>query len=708
MREKLFLTHLLAGILLFAAAMPGRAAPAGIQFAGDGELAVLKPGVKLFSNRPHALAECPGSLLGKNFLRNSIDESESWVVSSPGILTVLTPQAIPKATSQVNALKSKGFVRAQSPAAFQLFGTKPLDQVWTFQKQVQKGERFRLGKWVIAVDLAEAVQLADTPWNENAGERLYNGIQLPEIWPPNTVDMATDEPAPVPYLEHPPEVISIDVGRQLFVDEFLIEETDLLHMYHLPEKYTGNPVLQCETALERQTGIVGGTCRPCIWWNPEKQQFYLWYQAGTYFKGTIALATGTDGLHWTRPSLDVVPGSNQALPAGFQPDSYGIVPDWEASDPQQRFKLFSTNPGVKVPPSSFVSADGIHWTNQTPTGRTGDRSSMFYNPFRKQWVYSIRTGYPGRGRSRDYRECDDFLAGASWTGADVVPWLSADRLDAPEPGYKHPTQLYNFDAVAYESVMLGFFELHRGPDNRRCAKMGLPKLNEISFGYSRDGFHFDRPDRRAQIPASRKDTWDRGFIEGGGNICAVVGDKLYFYHSGCRGDMDGAIRPDGSVNGQRMYDPNAIGVSVLRRDGFSSLNAGASKGRITTRPVRFSGKRLFVNADCPQGALRAEILDESGQVIEPFTLANSIPLSADSTLAPLGWKNAEDLASLAGRPVRFRFELQRGALYAFWVSRDETGRSDGYVAGGGPGYLGATDTVGLSALKNDDVQQPEK
>jgi len=106
--------------------------------------------------------------------------------------------------------------------------------------------------------------------------------------------------------------------------------------------------------------------------------------------------------------------------------------------------------------------------------------------------------------------------------------------------------------------------------------------------------------------------------------------------------------------------------------------------------------------------LRAEILDESGQVIEPFTLSNCIPLSADTTIAPLQWKNTENLASLAGRTVRFRFELQRGSLYAFWVSCDETGRSDGYVAGGGPGYLGATDTVGRSALQHDDIGHTEK
>jgi len=657
------------------------------------ETASFERGARLFLDRPYTLAEVPDTLKGLSFLRAGIDGVRVRCVT-PGTLTALTPPDVPRATSIAATLVAQGFER--TPQTFQLFGTNAHERVDVYQKNLAPGESLRLGKWCILLGF-DRVNLLTSPlrqlsWRENAGERLYNGIVLPDEWPPQDIDTKSDAPMPVPYLEHPPKAISISTGRQLFVDDFLIEKTDLLQRYHLPEKYAGNPVLKCETALERQTGIIGGTCRPCVWWNPEKQLFDLWYQAGTYFRGTLALATSKDGLTWTRPAFDVNPGSNQALPVGFQPDSYGIVADWEANDPQQRFKLFTTNPGGTQPAHSFTSPDGVHWTNHTATGPTGDRSSMFHNPFRKKWVYSLRTSF--RGRSRHYWECGDFLAGAKWTPSDPVPWLAADALDAPEPGYKHKTQLYNFDAVAYESVMLGFFELHRGPENDRCERMGLPKLNEISFGYSRDGFHFYRPDRRAHLPASRKDTWDRGFVEGGGNLCAIIGDRLYFYHSGCRGDMDGAVRPDGSLNFGSMYDPNCIGLSTLRRDGFASLDAGASAGQVTTRPVTFSGTRLFVNVDCPRGELKAEVLGEDGKAVEPFTLANCAPVSADKTLAPLTWKGAADLSALAGQPVRFRFSLRRGSLYAFWVSRDATGRSDGYVAGGGPGYTGHTDTVG--------------
>ena len=59
------------------------------------------------------------------------------------------------------------------------------------------------------------------------GELLYNGIRLPEIWPPRDMDPKAYRPMPVPYLDQPPAVIPIDIGRQLFVDHFLIEKTEL-------------------------------------------------------------------------------------------------------------------------------------------------------------------------------------------------------------------------------------------------------------------------------------------------------------------------------------------------------------------------------------------------------------------------------------------------------------------------------------------------
>jgi hypothetical protein len=165
----------------------------------------------------------------------------------------------------------------------------------------------------------------------------------------------------------------------------------------------------------------------------------------------------------------------------------------------------------------------------------------------------------------------------------------------------------------------------------------------------------------------------------------VVGDLLYFYHSGRAGSPERRERRDGG---------GATGLATLRRDGFASLDAGPDGGTLTTRPVRFAGKHLFVNADVASGELTAEVLDERGKVVDGLTRAVCVPVRADKTLQAVTWK-AGDLARVGGRPVRFRFHLKKsGRLYAFWVSPEKTGASHGYVAAGGPGLRGPADTTG--------------
>ncbi len=669
---------------------------ASLSFNAASEVDTLRQGALLFTDRRYTVKECPSWLVGQKFLRGSIEWSGLLRVTSDGVLTVLTPEPDhPRAATQHKTLEARGFVWIANPDKFQLFGAQPFDLVRIYQKQVKKGERINLGKWGVIVGFASAVRstAATRPWSDNRGERLYNGIVLPEEWPPQTIDPRDTAPMPVPYLASRPAVVPIDVGRQLFVDDFLIESSGLKRVFHLPKKYTGNPILKPETVLERNPGKNAAAVPKSggVWWDPAQKVFKMWYEAGWIH--TVCYATSKDGLSWQRPTLDVNPGTNQVLPPDLTPDSWTVVPDWEAKDPAQRYKMFLRPPGGQMPGVSMTSPDGIHWTNRVSTGDTGDRSTMFYNPFRKKWIYSLRSGF--RGRSRHYWECDDFLAGAKWGPDGPVVWAAADRDDPKDPVTQRVPQLYNLDAVAYESILLGFYEIHHGPENDVCEKLGLPKTTELNFAYSRDGFHWHRPDRRAHIPAERRDVWDRGYVQSLGNLCCVRGDTLWFYYSGFRGDTAKSNRP-WLQNG--MYDRGATGLAFLRRDGFASLEAGREAAVLTTRPVTFRGSQVFVNAATEKGELRVEILSEAGEPIAPYTSANCRPIAADSTLQQVAWIGADDVAALRGRTVRFRFTLRQGALYAFWVSRDATGRSDGYVAGGGPGFQGLTDTVGRAAL----------
>lgn len=530
------------------------------------------------------------------------------------------------------------------------------------------------------------------------GELLYNGIQLPEIWPPGDMNLNSYDPMPVPYLCNPPQVIPIDVGRQLFVDDFLIEFTNLKREFHSAKKYEGNPVLKPETELEKGVDGLPVACPKDggVWWDPRDNIFKMWYEAG--WIGTMAYATSKDGINWERPNLDIVPGTNQLLP-GLIPDSTTVFLDHDIKNSEERFKMFLRGPNFlnEYHGFSLVSPDGIHWSEPVRTGYCGDRSTMFYNPFRKKWVYSVRSGGPlrsGSGRARYYHEHSDFLKGVEWKEEEIPFWTGADRLDPPDPEIGNKAQLYNLSAVGYESLMLGLHQIHLGPPNDECQKQGIPKITELMLSFSRDGFHWHRPNREAFISATRKPgDWERGYVQSVGGICAIVGDQLWFYYIGFKGDPENR-HPDSMKSG--MYANGSTGIAILRRDGFASMSANKDGGTLVTRPVTFTGKHLFVNADCPDGELRVEILDEEKNVITPFSADNCNPVSLDSTIQLVNWKNSKDISSLKGRTIRFRFYLKNGHLYSFWVSPNESGASQGYVAAGGPGLTGSKDDVGNS------------
>lgn len=667
-----------------------------IEIFGTCEVDTFAPGKKLYTNREYSVAECPESLRGLALLRSSIDWVEA-VCIEPGTIIVLTPEPgheIADKCTRYQELEKAGFTRMDKGKVFQLFGEHPYDRVRSYRKTLVQGERVALRKWAVVIGFSEAKRVADTAasWHENKGELLYNGIRLPEQWPPRGVHPDSTAPMPVPYLDSPPEVIPIDVGRQLLVDDFLIEQTTLQRTFHLAQKYEGNPILKPETPLELNGDRNDIACPKDggVWWDPENNIFKMWYEAGWIH--TICYATSRDGIHWERPELDIEPGTNRVLPAEYKCDSWNVVPDYDGDTPQERYKIF-VMPGGQGPAMSFVSADGIHWGAPIMTGPTGDRSSMFYNPFRKKWIYSLRSNW--RGRSRDYWEHSDFLQGALWQEGQPYLWCGADELDPPDPEIGHTPQLYNLDAVAYESIMLGVFEIHLGPPNPVCNEMGLPKITELMLAYSRDGWHWHRPDRRAFIRAERRDVWDRGYVQPVGGICTIHGDRLWFYYTGFQGNP---ARKGRDFLETGMYDRGSTGVAFLRRDGFASMDAGETPGDLLTRPLRFSGKHLFVNLDTAEGQLRAELCDTAGKPVEPFTLDNCEPLSVDKTLEHVRWKGGSDVSRLAGKPVRIRFQLTKGSLFAFWVSRDTSGRSDGYVAAGGPGYTGVIDTVGRAAI----------
>lgn len=507
-------------------------------------------------------------------------------------------------------------------------------------------------------------------------------------WPPRW-RYPGEHPTLPPYLSSPPRVIPIDVGRQLFVDDFLIEQTTMRRRHHAATYHPANPVLRPDQPWELRDDVAdrtGATPNPAamvfsdgVFFDPGDRLFKMWYMGG--YGVSTCLATSTDGVRWIKPHFDVVAGTN--IVDVRKRDSTTVWLDLLERDRQARYKMSMWYDHRLV---LLTSADGVHWREIGQSSPTGDRSTFFYNAFRDVWVFSLRAdqyGAPVTGRYRRYWETSDFTDTSSWQGASSVAWVKADSRDYSAAGVREAPELYNLDAIAYESVLLGLFSIWRGEPGDR------EKINEVTLGFSRDGFHWHRGSRDAFLPvAKQQGAWNWANVQSAGGGCLVVGDQLFFYCSGRQG------RPGTAAPGVC-----ATGLATLRRDGFASMDwmpdemtarAAAPEGTLLTRPVTFTGSHLFINADTAGGELRVEVLDTDGAVIPPFDRQRCQPFRGDSTRHMMTW-SSEDLHRLAGRAVRLRFTMTRGRLYAFWISPWVTGESRGYVAAGGPDFDGPVD-----------------
>ncbi len=525
--------------------------------------------------------------------------------------------------------------------------------------------------------------------------KLYNNIEIDEgHFPPSHISNQEFGVIETPYLKNKPAVINISVGRQLFVDDFLIAHTDLKRTEHRPVPYESNPVFSPETPWEKgeQTYFYEHT-RPSaailfsggMWYDGKRKKFRMWYQAG--FHGAVAYAESDDGIHFERPDFTVCPDTNIVMPRGgvFYDTNAVILNHYPDSREEAEYIMslyIRPSKLERVGLNIYTSTDGVHWTLQTQTKCNGfskftgcdDTSNLSYNPFRKKWTFSLKFNERPNGRYRQFADGDTLLDAASVS--NQVIWQRPDEQDLRHPEYDCAPQLYVFNTVAYESVMLGAYDLWKGPENDVCMENAMPKVTEIHLGFSRDGFHYARQkDRSAFIGCSRqRGTWDFGYAHASNTICLIHGDELWFYYSAFQGDEN--LKGDTEeTNG--MYMGGAIGIAKLRRDGFASLDG---TGSVTTEKMEFDGKHLFVNAKAD--TLVAELLDANGDVIPGYEKEKCVVFSGDSCKYMLTWEEKKDLSELMGKVIQIRFHQKDGSLYAFWISKKETGESGGYLAGG--------------------------
>ena len=172
-----------------------------------------------------------------------------------------------------------------------------------------------------------------------------------------------------------------------------------------------------------------------------------------------------------------------------------------------------------------------------------------------------------------------------------------------------------------------------------------------------------QPTKQGLIKEMDGRDFERGAVYLGKIVCRDNSGKFHMTY--CWNGEHLTFYRDGRPYYNNRMRNSSTAWATLRVDGFVSLDAQTETGELHTKPIRFDGNALSVNLVAPRGELRCELQDDSDKPVAGFSLAESVPVTGDGISVPVRWQNNPDLKSLAGRPVRLRFELKNGSLYSF-------------------------------------------
>jgi hypothetical protein len=454
--------------------------------------------------------------------------------------------------------------------------------------------------------------------------------------------------------------------RRLFLDAAVVEESaGLTRVFHSAEKHAGLPVIARDRPWEGVAAITGPYVYGTVLRDGEKLR--LWYQVLT--RGNhVGYAESVDGIHWTKPELDIV--AHEGLKTNFvvsahDPGASGgghchnpsvIVRPGE-HDREKRYALYGFDSQCGHPRVAF-SPDGLRWHYPSESARqplfaSSDVVNFFFDPYQNRYTATWKTRNR-RGRAVGIAWSRDGLA---WTKPLEGPVFVADDLD-PDA-----TQIYGMPVFAYQGLYIGqpwiyharYFRYGEySVEKLHEAQEDSPRTMDVQLAWSWDLINWTRPAERGPlIQRGEPGAWDGGMIVTA-RAPVIVGDELYFYYGGC----------DGVHDQPRVRA--AIGLAKLRLDGFCSLRAGTAEGWLITRREPFHEPAVRINArTAPGGQVVAEILDRRNRVLPGFSREVCEPFTGDSAGHVLRWKSRQFPAGQGQNDYKLRFWLKSADLYSY-------------------------------------------
>jgi hypothetical protein len=297
-------------------------------------------------------------------------------------------------------------------------------------------------------------------------------------------------------------------------------------------------------------------------------------------------------------------------------------------------------------------------------------------------------------RMRCTSTSDDF---ETWTAPVLT--LRADDCDPPD------FQIHGLCGFNYENMYLGFIDaMHSGDVGP------LERTIDLQLALSRDGEVWWRAgNRQTFLPLGNRAAFDAFMILPAHTPPIRIGDELYIYYSAMARRHRGGKYPDHRRRepwcgpGHPEYGEEGIlewplptcgpdqptsgmGLARLRIDGFVSVDASSGPGGLLTKPLRFQGRRLHINADARGGIIKAELYQALpvdlaasnwtnspawnwaiDQPITGYSLGECAGVREDTTDGILGWRSGDSIGPLSDQMIVIRFQLSKASLYSFWL-----------------------------------------
>ena len=257
--------------------------------------------------------------------------------------------------------------------------------------------------------------------------RLTNGMTAAvRNWPPRNIHFVRNwsstsidkedimaelvEPPLPPYLEwrEDKSVHIVKDQHQLFVDNYLVDETTMKRVYFRPKLENSGQPVQKPVALGHDPPNIpypGGLHR-CSASNGEFEFRLFWHE---YKKDRVELAISRDLVQWTRhPSTSIAAGGGtERVPCLSLNDAWTFM----TPDGCQTFYAFAKSCPRLGPGVIFkLNANGTSWERVAETGKTHDRASFWWNPLIGSWVFNLRLDFTGYARSIWYWEASHPLS----------------------------------------------------------------------------------------------------------------------------------------------------------------------------------------------------------------------------------------------------------------------------------------------------------